>query len=299
MENNHVILNDKRKLGYSEYGIKDGYPIIYCHGSQSSRLEMHYDLSFAVNNKLRIISMDRPGHGDSDFNPNGSILSFANDTNQLIEKLGIKEFSVLGMSAGAPFAMGIANLLKQKTKKLGIVSGFAPINNETNKALSKEVSVLLKMAKSFPIFLKLMLKIQHRQLKKNPKSALKNFLKIMSAPDQEILKNESVMNIIERMFKEAFKNGSKGVYYEISKILVQDWKFQMSDIRIPTFIWHGSDDNNVPKEWAMMTNKEIQNSQLKIFPNEGHLIIFKNAEEIFTTLKKNEKEKISSLSKTF
>ena len=287
MESKYIILSDKRKLGYSEYGIEKGYPIIYCHGSQSSRLEMHYDLSFALNNNLRIVSIDRPGHGDSDFNPNGTIESFANDTNELVEHLGIDEFSVLGMSAGAPFAMGIANYLNQKSKKLGIVGGFAPLNKETQKVLNKDVRLLLKMAKSFPIFLKLMLKVQNWQLKKNPKSALKNFLKIMSDPDQEILKNEAVMDVIERMFKEAFKNGSRGVAYEISKILVQDWGFEINEIRTPTFIWHGDNDNNVPKEWAMKTNNEIPISQLKVFPNEGHLIIFKNAEEIFTTLNLN------------
>lgn len=285
MENSNITLTDNRKLGYSEYGIKEGYPIVYCHGSQSSRLEMHYDLSFAVNNNLRIISIDRPGHGDSDFNPNGTIQSFANDTNQLVEKLNITEFSVLGMSAGAPFAMGIANYLSEKTKKLGIVSGFAPLDIESQKVLNKDVRILLKMAKSFPIFLKLMLKIQNWQIKRNPKSALKNFLKIMSAPDQEILKNEAIMDVIERMFKEAFKNGSKGVAYEISKILVQDWGFKINEITSPAFIWHGDKDNNVPQEWAMKTNDTIRNSKLKIFPNEGHLIILNNAEEIFTTLK--------------
>lgn len=286
MENKQIILEDKRQLSYSEYGKPNAYPIVYCHGSQSSRLEMHYDLSFAIDNNIRIIAVDRPGHGESDFNPRGSILSFANDVDQLLGRLNINEFSVMGMSAGAPFAMGIAYKLHEKIKKLGIVSGFTPYSSETEKFLSKEVNVLLKIARSFPIILKLMLRIQSKQLKKNPKKALKNFLKIMSAPDQEILKNESVMNIIERMFKEAFRKGSNGVAHEISKILVQDWGFNIEDISIPTFIWHGGEDNNVPKEWASHTNKKIPSSKLKIFPHEGHLIIFKNADEMFTTLKK-------------
>jgi len=199
LENNHILLSDKRKLAYAEYGIKEGYPIIYCHGSQSSRLEMHYDLSFAKNHNIRIIAIDRPGHGESDFNPSGTIKSFAEDTKELIDKIGIKEFSVLGMSAGAPFAMGIAKYLDQKTKLLGIVSGFAPLTNETQKALGKEVRLLLKMARTFPIALKIMLKFQSWQIKRNPKTALKNFLKIMSTPDQEILRNEAVLQVIGRM----------------------------------------------------------------------------------------------------
>jgi len=282
---NHIVLSDKRKLGYAEFGVKDGYPIIYCHGSQSSRLEMHYDLSFAIKNDLRIISIDRPGHGDSDFNEKGTIKSFVNDTDQLVEHLGIAEFSVLGMSAGAPFAMGLANYLPQKVNNLGIVSGFAPLSVETLKVLSKEVRLMLKLAKSFPFLLKVMLKVQRRQLRRNPKSALKNFLKIMSDPDQEVLKNASVLNVIERTFREAFKNGSNGVAYEISKILVKDWEFKLRDIQTPTFIWHGEEDNNTPIEWAMRANKEIQNSQIKVYPHEGHLLIFKNVEEIFTTLR--------------
>lgn len=37
------------------------------------------------------------------------------------------------------------------------------------------------------------------------------------------------MKVIEKMFKEAFRNGSKGVAHEISKILVRDWNFKLSD----------------------------------------------------------------------
>jgi len=169
LKDHQIILEDKRKVSYSEYGSKSGYPIIYCHGSQSSRLEMHYDLSFAFDSNIRIISIDRPGHGYSDFNPNGSILSFANDIDQLLKNLDIDEISVLGMSAGAPFAMGIAHELKTKTKKIGIVSGFAPYRNETANELSKEVDVLLKLARSFPLLLRVMLKIQNWQLKRTLK----------------------------------------------------------------------------------------------------------------------------------
>lgn len=284
MENKHITLSDGRKLSYCEYGDKNGFPVLYCHGSQSSRYEMHYDLSFAINNKIRIISIDRPGHGLSDYNFNGSILSFADDANELMNQKGIDKYSILGMSAGAPFAMGIAFKHSENVVKLGIVSGFAPYNDKSKTQLSKEINVLLSVAKSFPLFLRLMLKIQNWQLKRNPKKALGNFLKVMSDADQEILKNKSVMDIIEKMFTEAFRNGSKGVAHEISKILVEDWNFQLNEIRVPTYIWHGSEDLNVPKGWAEIVNEEIPNSKLIIFENEGHLIIFKNAEDIFSTL---------------
>ncbi len=284
MKEKKIILSNGRKLSYAEYGTADGYPILYCHGSQSSRFEMHYDISFAVKNNLRIITFDRPGHGLSDFDGNASIQSVASDVSEIIQKEKIQKYSVVGMSAGAPFAMGIALYNQEQISQLKIVSGFAPYTTESKKALSKEVRILLQLAKSFPFLLRLMLKIQNSQLKKNPAKALKNFLKVMSAPDQEVLKNTAVMGVIEKMFTEAFRKGHQGVAHEISNILVQDWNMNLNEIEVPTTIYQGDKDANVPLDWAKLLHKEIPNSELKIYPNEGHLIIFKHVTEIFKSL---------------
>lgn len=281
----HIILKDKRKLGFAEFGNTEGYPVIYCHGSQSSRLEMHYDMSFAIENGLRIITIDRPGHGISDFNSTGSILDFARDVKELTEHLKINRFSVAGMSAGSPFALGISYLFPENVYKTAIISGFAPFNTESKNHLSKDVKLMLNLAKAFPFLLKMLLKVQVKQLNKNPRKALKNFLKVMGQPDQEILKNDSVMEVIENMFQEAFRNGSKGVAYEISNLLVREWDFKLNEIQVPITVWQGEKDNNVPLEWAKLMNSAFSNSKLKTFQEEGHLIIFQHAEEIFTDLK--------------
>ncbi|MFK8037885.1 MAG: alpha/beta fold hydrolase [Crocinitomicaceae bacterium] len=281
----YITLKDNRKLGFAEYGNSDGCPIIYCHGSQSSRFEMHYDMTFATKNGLRIITVDRPGHGLSDFNAVGSILSFAKDVKALTEYLKIEKFSVAGMSAGSPFALALAYSYPENIHKVSIISGFAPFTNLSKTYLSKEVKMMLSLAKSFPLLLRMMLRIQSRQLAKNPKKALKGFLKMMSVPDQEVLKNKKVVDIIETMFKEAFRNGSEGVAYEISKLLVKDWHFELNKIQVPVSFWQGQKDNNVPSQWAKLMRNEIPNATLKTFPNEGHLIIFEHSEEIFTTLK--------------
>ena len=258
----YFTLADNRKLCFSEYGPHSGYPIIYCHGSQSSRLEMHHDMSFARTHNLKIITIDRPGHGRSDFNPTGSILGFARDIKQLMAHLKLDKFSVVGMSADLL-------LLIKKVKPY----------------LSKEVKLMLGIAKNFPFLLKLLLQLQVKQLNKNPKKALQGFLKIMSLPDQEILKKDAVLLVIENMFKEAFRDGYRGVAHEISNLLVKDWGFSLEGIHVPVTFWQGGQDNNVPAEWAKLMSSKIKGSNLKQFPEEGHLIIFEHAEEIFMDLK--------------
>ncbi len=280
-----ITLKDGRTLGFTEYGNSNGHPIIYCHGSQSSRLEMHYDMSFAIENGLRLITIDRPGHGLSHFNPTGSILSFATDVNYLTEHLKIDNYSVAGMSAGSPFALGLAYSFPENVQNVAIISGFAPYNTESKTYLTKEVKLMLNLAKYFPFLLKLLLKIQVKQLAKKPLKTLQGFLKIMSPPDQIILKNKSVMTMIENMFTEAFRNGSQGVAYEISHLLVTDWNFELNKIHVPVAFWQGKKDKNVPYQWAELMKNEIQNANLTNYPEEGHLILFEHAEEIFTALK--------------
>lgn len=282
--NQFLILNDGRKLGFAEFGNKNGFPVIYCHGSQSSRLEMHYDLSFTIESNIKIITIDRPGHGISDFNPKGTILSFSEDVKQLTTQLNINRFSIVGMSAGAPFALGIAYYLPSNVHKTVIISGFAPYIKTNRKHLSKEVSVMLGLAKTFPSLLKILLKFQNKQMAKNPKKALQGFLKIMSEPDKKVLEKEAVISVIENMFKEAFRQGSKGIAYEISKLLVNDWNFDLAKIQTPVLFFQGLKDNNVPYQWAEYMANEIMHSTLKFYPEKGHLIIFEHVKEIFNDL---------------
>lgn len=284
-KNLNIALTDGRKLAYAEYGCPGGFPIIYCHGSQSSRLEMHYDLSFAEENNLRIITVDRPGHGLSDFNTHGRIISFAEDIRLLIDHLRIVTFSVAGMSAGAPFALALAHQLPERVKKVAIISGFAPFTKENAKHLGREVKTLLTLAKNAPFLLRLMLKIQAKKMAKKPNQALDGFLKMMSAPDQKILARPEVKKTMSAMFQEAFRKGSRGIAYEISRLLITDWGFLLNDITVPVTIWQGKQDNNIPHQWASLMTKELPNSQLKLIENGGHLIIFEHASPIFTDLK--------------
>ena len=106
----------------------------------------------------------------------------------------------------------------------------------------------------------------------------------MSRPDQEVLRNKSIAEVIERMFTEAYRKGSKGIAYEVSNLLLRDWGFELNKIQVPTKFWHGEEDKNVPFQWAESMMREIRQASLKKYLDEGHLIIFKHAEEIFIDL---------------
>jgi len=65
-----MVLRDGRRLAWREYGLADGFPIVFSHGNLNSRLfAPSWDMTDAITKKtgVRLIAVDRPGYGDSDF----------------------------------------------------------------------------------------------------------------------------------------------------------------------------------------------------------------------------------------
>jgi pimeloyl-ACP methyl ester carboxylesterase len=60
--NQSIVLPDRRRLGFDEYGPADGKPLFYFHGTPSSRKDWHALGNAGLPEKLgvRVIVADRP-----------------------------------------------------------------------------------------------------------------------------------------------------------------------------------------------------------------------------------------------
>jgi pimeloyl-ACP methyl ester carboxylesterase len=72
-------LENGRLVGYAVYGDPDGRPVFYFHGFPGSRLEARLADQVAARLGIRLIALDRPGFGLSDFNPRRTILEWPDD----------------------------------------------------------------------------------------------------------------------------------------------------------------------------------------------------------------------------
>ena len=74
-------LSDGRRLGYAEYGNFNGKPVFYIHGSLGSRLEAAFvEEEKVMDLGIRLICIDRPGMGLSDYQSGRKILDLPEDT---------------------------------------------------------------------------------------------------------------------------------------------------------------------------------------------------------------------------
>ncbi|PJE62545.1 alpha/beta hydrolase, partial [Candidatus Roizmanbacteria bacterium CG10_big_fil_rev_8_21_14_0_10_39_6] len=125
-EDNIITLRDGRNLGYALYGDKKGTPLFYFHGWPSSRFDGTRVDKAAQKLHIKIIALDRPGIGISDYKKDRTLLGFSDDIVELADYLGFQKFSVMGVSGGGPYAAVCAYKLPKRVKRAAIVVGLAP-----------------------------------------------------------------------------------------------------------------------------------------------------------------------------
>ncbi len=273
-----IKLKDGRKLGYAEFGDPDGKPIFYFHGHGSSRLEPKmYGLDDKHFN-VRLISIDRPGRGISDFKENRTILDWPDDVTELANKLNIQKFAVLGGSGGCPYALACALKITERLTYCGIVSGLGPIDlglEGMDKGKQKELNLAKNrpglLTKFYKIIQKKILKMKNQTQEELEKIFQKRSKKLPE-PDKKIMVDPDKIPLFVELMAESFRQGVNGVTHDI-KILSSDWGFNLKDIpsSIKVFLWHGELDTSVPVRMGRLVCEAIPNCTSKFYPSEAHL----------------------------
>jgi pimeloyl-ACP methyl ester carboxylesterase len=278
-----------RKLGFNEYGPHNGCPLFYFHGSPSARVEFDLFGNEALLQKLdsRLIAIDRPGYGLSDFQPNRRFMDWPQDVLAVADHLHLNCFAILGYSGGGPYAAVCALAIPQRITKVGIVSGTAPfVEPHLADGIHTNSRNFMDLSHHRPWLSRLILRMMGLITRLSPDKVIANALASLPEADQMILSSPEVQQAFLTMIQEALRNGPRGSQHD-TRLMVTEWNFRPEDIQVPVHLWHGEIDQNAPVAMGRYMANAIPRSQAKFYPSEGHLSLFKkNIEEILYTLSK-------------
>ena len=278
----HVKLRDGRALGYAEFGAPTGRPIFLFSGT-SSRLFYPMEDSVALVLKARIITVERPGLGLSDFKPGRTLLDWPDDIQQLADALGLEQFAVAGGSAGGPYAAACAFKLPERVTTLALISSLAPFDlPEISEGMTPAYRMIPALAKYAPWLLTLSQSFMAR----DPEGAWKQFYGRLPECDKVILQQHpeaDMKAMLLRDLPEISRQGPRGVVWDM-RILTGSWGFSPAAIRVKTHLWQGELDVNVPLTMGRYLARAIPNCQARFIPNEGHLVYVKHWPEIVSAL---------------
>lgn len=286
--NQTLKLKDGRTLGFAEYGDPQGKPIFEFHGNPSSRLGSELFDEAAKKMGIRVIGIDRPGIGLSDYKPHRKLLDWPDDVIELTDALGLKQFPIVGGSGGVPSTLGCAFKIPDRLSAVGVLFGPRPIGTPgATDGWSRSRRIQAYLERKGPFWLTRMgMSIVARMMRNNPGKALSKMFEELPPSDRAALDDPRVQQQYIDTIREAFHTGPDGV--TMDKILtIKPWGFKLEDISIEVHLWHGEADKVVPPAMGHYLANTIPNCRAKFIPDEGHFSLLPNyAQEILEALVK-------------
>jgi pimeloyl-ACP methyl ester carboxylesterase len=279
---NQITLPDGRTLAYAEFGGRDGLPVLYFHGSPSSRLEplLVGDQTWKSLG-LRIIAPDRPGIGGSSFQPNRGFSDWPKDVLALADSLGLDQFSILGNSGGGMYVAVCAAKIPQRLRRAVIVSGGWRMNWPEAKAGMPFMNrLVMNFAAHAPPLLRLLYRAMASAKRPTREKELAQLQARMPRADFEAFAQGDRIDVLHRVIGECMRQGTRGPVWDM-RLYVKPFDFPLGEIRFPIKLFHGEEDVNAPIAMVRRALTQIPSALLKTFANEAHFSLLCNhVEEI-------------------
>lgn len=271
--NQTIALADGRRLGFAEYGPAQGLPVFLFGGASGRYLKpCSDDLLDQVG--VRLILVERPGYGLSDFQPKRTLLDWPEDVAQLADHLGLARFAVVAGSQGGPYGAVCGYKLADRLSSLTLVSALAPFDVPgLTEGMTPALAMLPKLARYAPFLLRPMQGVTVAFIRRNPEAAVKRLFANLPPGDQVVLQQPDLIQTFARDFPEAYRQGGRGAAHDIY-VVCHPWGFQPADIRAKTFVWQGEADPNVPPVMGRYFAETVPDCAATFVPGAGHMLFY-------------------------
>jgi pimeloyl-ACP methyl ester carboxylesterase len=279
-----MTLKDGRVFAYGEYGMPNGKPVFFIHGTPGSHLFHPHD---EITKKLgiRLITTTRAGYGESTFQRGRRLLDFPSDIAQLADHLGIDKFSIVGHSGGGPHTLACAYDMPERILSAATLSGMGPVDAPgASEGLIGLNKFGITFGRVIPWFLaQALIWLFFHVRREDPEKFFDSEFGKRPPADDEIMKDPEVRKLCIDCERYAFQQGIKGYAWD-TRILLLPWGFNLSRINVPVHLWHGTADNITSVPMAKAIANQIPGSKITILPSEGHMLLIPNWEKILRDL---------------
>jgi pimeloyl-ACP methyl ester carboxylesterase len=267
--------SDGRRVAWCEFGDSGGWPLLYCHGTPGSRFEAALFARAAAARRVRLIALDRPGYGDTSPLPARALGEETADVAAVLDSLGLSCVDVLGFSGGGPHAMAFAACSPDRTRRVGLVSSFAPLDQAGTEGMADAFRDLWELAAAdFPAF-----ETAFQEAIAATGDAWTLLHGGAPAADRAVLESAAVAEPYRDTLAHALRQGPDGMFGDVHA-LVSPWRFDVADVRQPTRIHHGADDLNTPIGMGRWLARCLPEARLTEWPGRAHFALFERPDEV-------------------
>lgn len=280
-----LALSDGRTLAFRKMGDVNGTPILFFHGTPGTHTLGYMASDAAKRAGYCLIAPDRPGLGDSTFQPEREHRHYPLDIVQLFHHLNIEQCGIIAISGGAPYAFQCAYDLPEKISFIASLSGWLCYGREEAKGieLPKQINGFKWMYRS-SLATKLVGKLSNYVIKQKIEKIEQHLQHSLPASDLEILAKPFYRNLFLYDLQRAYQQGWQGPALD-GEMQFRDQAFPLSAIKQPVILLHGTADSIVPYTMAEAMAKHLPNVKAFITTKKGgHLCAVIEEDRVFEAI---------------
>jgi pimeloyl-ACP methyl ester carboxylesterase len=281
-----ITLRDGRHLGFAEFGSAKGRAVLWLHGTPGARRQIPEPARMAaVELGVRLIGIDRPGIGDSTPHLYSQVVDFTADLEQLLERIGVEEFGVVGLSGGGPYTLACAHEMPERVRAAVVLGGVAP-SVGPEAADGGLVSLTARFQSALTVLrepIAFGISTIIRAARPVGSQALNLYARVSPEGDRRLLLRPE----FKAMFLDDLMTGSKlGLRAPIYDAVLfgREWGFNVADIKVPVEWWHGDADHIIPFRHGEHMVSLLPDVHLHVQPGESHLGGLGEAETVLESL---------------
>ncbi len=277
----HFENSSGHQLAYDMYGQRSGYPLFFFHDAGSSRLEAVFFQNAARKQGFRLIAIDRPGIGCSEFYHSENSSDFCADVLCLAVQLELSSFGLMSCGAGGVYATTLAYRHPQAVKVHLNLAGIP--GNVFNESLAQSTTAGL-INEWTPALIEFGVRLRHALFTEDTDSALARMQEFLSYTDRKVLALPRIRQILAMDQSESIRNGARGVAQDLA-MCYRKLDFCLQQVPVPTDIWQGSADHLAWRANCEYQTSRLPNARFFRVPNRGHFFFLTCMDEIFQRLR--------------
>jgi len=275
-----MCLYDGRRLLWHEYGDPNGQPVMVFH----SLTGMHPDYSIASSMQIRLIVPERPGSHGSDPLPGRHFLDWPDDVRQLADYLQIDRFSLVGYSAGTPYALACMERIPERIHRTSLVGCMAPVRTEADlDGMIPLNHTAMRLAHHSPELLAEFMNVFLNDLEQDSNSYFDCIEKHQPRADIAVLEDRDIKQHLLESLHDAAHENFQLLCDEII-LCASDWPLDLSRYQGHVAIWHGLDDPLVPISMAQRIVAMLDKPDKYFIEYDGNYLIYSRWREILSEL---------------
>ena len=269
-------LSDGRRLRWAQWGAAGGQPILFFHGTPSSRLD-HFDQGVLEELGVELTTVDRPGVGGSTPKPGRRVIDWPDDVSELAEAFDLDRFITVGHSMGGSYALACAVRLADRVEQVGLVASIAPWTEPGfADVVPPYVQPIRDSYERDPEAGVREFRGSIHELREavlaDAETTVKHFASgTLSETDQALFRaDRDLWEAVKLNFREHLVAGIEGMLSERMAGHICEWGFHLVDVTTPVRVIQGADDLLLPPTVGRLLAERLPNATYHEFEGVGH-----------------------------